>query len=105
MTSKEKISRVKELTKHYKNMEVLSEKIENIFGTCDGKLYDVMYDMFDAYTDNVSNAIGDDFEYLHWFIFENECGRRGLTCSFQKKFYKIKTETDLVNFIELTSKK
>lgn len=102
MTTKQKIKLVTELVHHHKKLENLSDSISNIFGTCDGKLYDTVYNMFDAYTDAVSDAIGDDFEYVQWYIFENECGKRGLICSFGKKDCHIKTVSDLIEFIELT---
>jgi hypothetical protein len=44
-------------------------------------LFDAMSQMETIAIKAVSKLIGDDGEWLDWFIWENDCGSRGMKCS------------------------
>jgi hypothetical protein len=61
-----------------------------------------MFSVFEAYTDSVSQIVGDDDEWLSWFIWDNDCGKRGLKAKAAswKRERPIKTAQDLVEIVE-----
>ena len=56
--------------------------------------------LFLAYTDSISLLIDDPFGMLYWYIFDNKCGKAGMTCKLGEKTYKIKTVRNLIDYID-----
>lgn len=47
-----------------------------IFRNHDFPLWEEAWKTFDAYLEKVAAEIGDRDGWLHWFIYENDCGRK-----------------------------
>ena len=62
-------------------------------------LWGVMYKAQSALVAQTSKLIGDEGEWLSWFIWENECGRKGLQAGYDKKMTRIKTAAQLARLI------
>jgi hypothetical protein len=104
MNTKEKIKLVSDLVKHYQELNKTFDQLDSLFGgSCESKFFSAIWSTFDAYTDTVELAIGDAFKSVSWFIYDNDCGKRGLECKFGGKSFKIKTVNDLIKYVELTS--
>lgn len=104
MTTKEKIKLISDLVKHYQELNKTFDQLNSLFGANpESKVFNAIWGALDSCIDTVELAVGDTFKSVNWYIFENDCGKRGLECKFNKKDYKIKTVSDLVKFIELTS--
>lgn len=41
--------------------------------------YEASWKIFDDYSREISRRIGDENGWLAWFIYENDCGRRGFS--------------------------
>ena len=103
MNIKEKIKLVGDLVKHYQELNKNFDRLDALFGTTsDSKFFNSVWLAFDSYCITVEKAIGDTTEAVNWFIFENKCGKAGMTCEWNGKKFKMKSVTDLVKFIELT---
>ncbi len=75
MTNTEKIQLIDDVVAAYKNQSEAFDKLRHAVGAApDSLLFDSVWRAFDKYVDAVSKLIGDDFKYLPWFIFDNECG-------------------------------
>ena len=48
----------------------------------------------------VMQKIGDDSNWLDWFIFENDCGEKAMEAGYDKNLKPIKTIDDLIELIE-----
>jgi hypothetical protein len=63
----------------------------------DGKLWSAIWDSFDT----MLNCIDDKNEWLHWYIYENSCGKNGFEAKAanQKKAKIISRSEDLAKLI------
>lgn len=103
MTTQEKIKLVNELVAHYKKLTKTFDSLDDLMGSSpDSKIYTVVWAGFEAYTKTVSLAIGDNFDYVSWHIWDNNCGKRGLDVSWDNNTRKVfvKTAKDLIKVIE-----
>lgn len=83
------------------------EEIEKEFsslmgaGFTESKASSALWKMFDFYTEMLSERLGDDLEWLPWFIHENDAGRRGFEASApgMKRAIKVSTLKDLEKLI------
>jgi hypothetical protein len=104
MNTEEKIKLVTDLVKHHRELSENFNQLDSLVGgNYASKFYNAIWSAFDAYTNTVQLAIGDTFGAVGWFIYDNECGKRGLSRKFSNKEYKIKTIKDLIKYVELSS--
>lgn len=100
--SKSKISQqVQEAISRYKNLSLVWYGFEKVTGAAiDSPLGTQVWELFDLYLDGVSLSIGDDDQWLAWYIFDDNCGEKGLTikhkCGMKRK---IESVEDLVAVI------
>ena len=45
-------------------------------------------------------AIGDRYEWVDWYVIENDCGRRGNEAGYTDQLKPIRTAEDLLDLIE-----
>ncbi len=51
-------------------------------GCCpENPLFDAMFKMETLAIESVAKLIGDEGEWMEWFIWENDCGKKGMQCS------------------------
>ena len=78
MNKKEKIKLIEEVVSHFKKCDELFSDINKTFGCCaESPIWDTYWTMFDSYTESVSKRIDDPYHFLQWFIWENDCGKKG----------------------------
>jgi len=96
------ISRITKCVDNFKRISGVFETLESVFGyVTDSKAGDAVFIMFDDYVSEVRELIGDDNEWLNWFIFENKCGEAELQAKAESwtKSRKIKTINNLADLI------
>ena len=102
-----KIELVKDLAKHVKKRNELSDKFDELFGGFmgNGDCYysRFMDDLFDDQIKLVAEMIGDRKEGLEWFVYDNECGDKGLEAGVDGDMRKIKTVDDYIYLIKKQS--
>jgi hypothetical protein len=102
MTKQEKIKLIQDLVNHYKDLESNCNQIANIFG-CDynSKFFTSIWGAFDAYMELVQKSTEDVFDWIPWFIYDNECGKRNIECEVRGGVkVKVKTVKQLVELID-----
>jgi len=64
-----------------------------------------IYKLYDVAVKTAENLVDDNWDYLSWFIFENDCGRKKLECEYKGKKYAITSIEDLAEFITIENYK
>jgi hypothetical protein len=73
----------------------LNEFSKLTLSPCDSPLQNAAWQMFDAYTEMTAKHVGDEGEWLSWFIWINECGQNELEVWVGKRTRRIGTVKDL----------
>jgi len=84
------ITKEHELNKHLKNLNIIDDGM--YINLVDGNF-------IDAYINILSVAMKDYNEYIAWFVFENDFGKKQLSAGYDKKLKKIVTLKQLYNLI------
>ena len=102
MSTKEKITLIEKLVSGHDRLQAEWDKATAVFGTHDNPLFEATWAMFDHYVDATARLVGDDFNWLHWFVHENDCGRKcyEVTPGTGAKKQKVRTVAQLVAVIE-----
>ena len=70
----------------------------------DCELFNSVFRLLDAHTDSVSEVVGDHDEYLDWFAYDCEMGKKPKTVILKGgKKLKVATIKQLARLIELSS--
>lgn len=97
---KDKIeNHIKKIVSLYRDNNKLEEQIEKIFYSPFGAMYDVIWDTFTAALESTSELVGDNSGWISWFIYDNECGSKGLEAGYDRKMKPIKTIKQLCGLI------
>ena len=97
MTTKEKVVQalVSNITDCQKEVQNLHEVINR-----DIELFAV-YDRLEAdYVAAVSLLVGDENNWIEWFVYDNDCGRKGLEAGIKDNLSVIDSVEKLVKLIE-----
>ena len=101
MKTKEKITIIEKLLAHYQEMRAMSDAMYELFGAvADSRAMNPQWKAFDSYTDCVAKLVGDDWSWISWFIWENDCGKKELAAGKGNRMKPIKTVKDLVEMLE-----
>lgn len=102
MKTEEKIKLVEEIVERKKSLDDFFDKFQEVFGDCvESNMWKHMWEMFEDYVKLAEKMIGDDFESVGWFIWDNDCGKNEYSCFTSKDVEIIvKTPKDLIRFIE-----
>ena len=91
-------NKIEEAVNLYNEMIEIDNKIYDLFGNGDSKFNDITGKLFDVYLTQLEmNLHSDDF--ISWFIFENNCGKKKLKMFLNNKEYVISNIDELVNFL------
>lgn len=108
LTSLEKVELIKQLIKHKRDMDVFSEKFIDLFGGTPGCLgngdchYQVFDRLFNDYITMVAKEIGDSKEGINWFVWENDCGKEGLSFALDgDSMFETRTAEDYIGFLSM----
>lgn len=72
------VSLLLEWLETYRQIEAATGQLRACLGADPESLVvKAMYDSFERYTELLSAKIGDDFDWLAWFIWENDAGAKG----------------------------
>lgn len=97
--NKEKI--INKLLADHKNISDAWDALAKVVGMdYESALGRATWFAFDNYVSAVSAAVGDDGDWISWFIHENDCGQRAMQAGYDGKLKKVKTVKDLVKLIE-----
>ena len=98
LTKAERIALLEEWLKEFQQVQAACDAIEALFGKDhEGRIQTHFYGLFESYSRLVSIQVGDDFKWLDWFIWDNDCGKIALEAraSSWKKARRIRTVKDL----------
>ena len=106
MTTQQRIALVTALVSHYKLLDAHWHDATKVFGTHNNPLFEATWGVFDSYVASVSTLIGDEADWLNWFIYDNKCGRLAMqaTAGTGAKAKKIRTVAQIVAVIEWRGK-
>ena len=105
MTRTHKVQLIEEAIKRHDDLQAAWIPLIKAIRNHDFPAFEESWRVFDAYVKQVEHTLGDAFGSLHWFIFENDCGRKALNVrtSGNENAFPCKTPDDLLNFIEATN--
>ena len=96
----EMLNCIRELVGAFRELEHVYDKLDSLIGVnCDSALFRTAYDMFGKYLESVAIVVGDDCGRLSWYIWDNECGKRGLTASVGNREIAVRTPEQLLSVI------
>ena len=94
----ERIALLDEWLKEFQQIEATCAAIEALFGTStEGRIQTHLHGLFEQYSRLVAIQVGDDWKWLDWFIWDNDCGKKGMEAKSisWKKARRIRTTKDL----------
>jgi len=97
MTKDQKILALTRWLETYQKLIEQVNAFSEITGSpTDSPLQNVIFKTFDAYTDAVSDLVGDQGGWLPWFIYDNAAGQKAMLVVIDKKRRHIRTIKDLI---------
>jgi hypothetical protein len=86
----------------YQKLNEIQEAVEDVFGSyiTESPFFKPIWELFDHSLDSVVSQIGDEGEWVRWFIYENDCGKKGYKAGLGNDLNKIKTVEELLELIE-----
>lgn len=107
LTRQEKLDLINQLMQHKRDIDLFQEKFNELFGVANGFAVssDGSYKVFDRlfydYIKLVASQIGDTNDGIEWFVWENDCGKRGHKAGNKRHSQKIVTSEDYLNLLEM----
>ena len=98
MTKPERIALIEEWLKEFQRVQAACAALEALFGKDpEGRIQTHLYGLFESYSRLVAIQVGDDWKWLDWFIWDNDCGKKAMEAKAHswKKARKIRTVKDL----------
>ena len=79
MTHEEKVKRIETLVDTYCKLEGAFDSLNTSIGLDPNSLlFNASWKAFHLALNATAELIGDKFEWLDWYIYENQCGTKGL---------------------------
>lgn len=98
MNKKEIIAEIKKLKAlHLRNLR-LYDRLSDIGFSPESPIYAVIDENFENYLRLVCAITGITKDALGWFVYENNCGDKGMVCAINEKEYKITGPKSFVEF-------
>jgi hypothetical protein len=101
MTNEDKIDILKSWEKSIKDSEAFIERVESIFGQDESDMHRSIWSLQTELTRMTAKLIGDDFDWLGWYQFENGFGEKNMEAGIRGDMRVIKTLEDLLWVIQL----
>ncbi|MGB1304036.1 hypothetical protein [Pseudoalteromonas marina] len=100
LTDKQVESRIKKLVIIKNEIDESFDSLADVTGaTVDSPLGEAIYSSLSLHLKTLSELIGDDFEWLAWFVWENDCGASGLEAGETGNLKPVRTAKDLTKLI------
>ena len=93
---------VDEIINQFNKIESMYDKLNEIFTLDPGApIATIVYETFNLYVKATSQIIGDKDNWIDWYIWDNDCGKKGFEAKTHEfnKMKKINTTKDLVKLI------
>ena len=100
MTAKEILPLLEEWESRYKDLIKVQDISYKLFGRNESPLFEASWNMFDSYTDALSQLIGDKEKWLAWWAYDTNFGEKQSKAGKKGKEKKIKTLNDLIKLIQ-----
>lgn len=101
MTRDEKKALIDIVIRRKQAVEGLVSDLEAHFGhIAESRVFDELYSVLEAAINATSVAIGDNFEWLDWYIYENSCGASEYEATANGITKKVCCIDDLLDLIE-----
>ena len=102
MSRKEKAQKVREVVHLHDTLMESYKTLEAALGVSliQSKIWSATWQMFDLMLAAVAGQIGDESEWLSWYVYENDCGARGMEAGYDGRMKPIRTAVDLVRLVE-----
>ena len=79
LTKPERIALLEGCLKEFQQVEAACAALEALFGKDhEGRIQAHLYGLFRSYSRLVAIQVGDDRNWLDWFIWDNGCGKKAL---------------------------
>lgn len=98
LTKAERIALLEEWLIEHEKVESACSLIESLFGNSpEGHIQTRFRQLFESYSRLAAIQVGDDQNWLDWFIWDNDCGKSAMEAKAPswKKARKIRTVKDL----------
>lgn len=105
---KETMLRLEQWKQHHSNLTAITKNLKLLLGClANNPLSDVIWLTFESYTRTLVELLGatswpDD--WLTWYAYENDMGKKGLKAGYNGKLKPIKNLGDLCRLIEKARK-
>jgi hypothetical protein len=107
MNKKEMEQHVKKICDLHEKLGELFGRLESVLGQINGPLDDAVWGTFQVALEATASLIGDNCgsvnklneSWLEWFVYDNDCGKRGLAAGYGKKLRPVETPKQLVKLI------
>jgi len=100
MDSESKLALLTEWQAIVQAQESALEALDAALGYSDGPLRQSYHTMQESYTRAIAQLVGDQGEWLEWFAYENDMGKRGHPAEYEGKIKPIRTLEDLLGLIQ-----
>lgn len=101
MKNSEIEKRIEELVQLKKELDEVYENLYTLTNLSpESKLVSVMYKPLDKYMILLQECINDNVGWINWFVWDNNCGERGLEAGYTGNMKPIKTVNDLIMLIK-----
>jgi hypothetical protein len=101
MTREEKLKLLEGWKKCHDDNEALLESMKPIFGyLVESHIFKQLWSSFNYLTLVTETLLGSESEWLDWYCWENDMGKKGLEAGYDKNIKPIKSLNDLLDLIE-----
>lgn len=85
LTTEQKKAHIQAFILNKKELDTQMDECIKLFGGTEGRLYDVIYTMYDNYLDTVATIIGDEHHWLSYYVYDCQMGEDPKEISIGKK--------------------
>ena len=97
---------VKKVIEAQKSVSEAFDKLEEVLGVrSDSEFFNTYWKAIELCIEAVSIAVGDEQDWISWYIYDNEYGKKKMKAGYDGKLKKIGAIKDLVKLIEEGKKK
>lgn len=98
---KTKLMQIDGLVVAYRKLNKLEKLLKPIFDPRpECNLYNDLWASFQVHLRAVKLVIGDKYDWLDWYIYDNDCGHKDLYAVVDGKEVEVKTPEQLLDIIE-----
>lgn len=101
MTKDEKLKLLEIWIKRFHAIQKAYDDAKALLGASpESPMVTAMYDAFQGYTDALGAQIGDQSNWLDWYLWDNDAGKRGFQAGEKGKERPIRNLKHLVNLLQ-----